>query len=91
MIALENIQQEKAARKAVNDKLYKLGREYHEGLTGVLHRIGSFLCEEGFTNLSDGIYCGDGHTHEQVGPHTWLALSWHKMQSGRYEVVAYLS
>jgi hypothetical protein len=77
------------ARKAVNHKLADVSRTYHVGLPiGV---IADWLAEEGF-ELRDGIYCGeDGRIHEQVGPHTWLSLTWHKMESGRYEIVAYLS
>jgi hypothetical protein len=89
-LVFETLHQERAAMRAVNHKLYKLGQSYHVGLP--LHTVTNWLIEEGFTGISDGIYCGaDGSTHEQVGPHTWLLFSWHKMESGRYEVVAYLS
>lgn len=80
---------EMKAQKAINRKLYLLP---YDGLAETLHTIDGWLVEEGFSALSDGVYCGeDGRIHEQVGPHTWLSLSWYKMESGRYEIVAYLS
>lgn len=63
---------------------------YHHGLA--LAEIDAILEAEGFRPLEPAIYCGaDGRIHEQVGERTWLSLSWHKMESGRYEIVAYLS
>jgi len=80
--------EELAARKAVNRKLQKMGN-YHDGIPAGM--IGEWLVEEGF-EMEDAIYCGeDGRVHEQVGSHTWLAMTWHRMESGRYEIVAYLS
>src|ERR1039458_7312714 len=91
-LVLGGLYYEKSARKAVNCKLDMLGKSYYVGLTEPLLRIDSWLHEEGFTALSDGVYCGeDGRIHEQVGPHTWLSLTWYRMESGRYEIVAYLS
>ena len=87
-----NLYEEKRARTAVNRKLQDAGRKYWETLSVPLHAISGWLIEEGFTGMADGIYCGvDGSVHEQVGPHTWIALQWHKMESGRFEINAYLS
>lgn len=41
--------------------------------------------------IEDGIYCGDGETYEEVGHGVWFRMSWYKMPSGRYEIVAYVS
>jgi hypothetical protein len=80
---------ERNARVRANDSFYKLGRSYHEGLN--LHVIDSILQSNGFTGLEPAIYCGrDGQTNEQVGARTWISMSWHRMESGRYEVVVYL-
>jgi hypothetical protein len=59
-----------------------------------LAQIDSILEEHGFN--SNGQLCGllvgrEGRLHLQVGPNTWLAMSLYQMESGRYEVVAYLS
>jgi len=64
---------------------------YHNALP--LADIDAILESEGFQPLEEAIYCGrDGRMRQQVGPKTWLAMSWHKMEeTGRYEVVAYLS
>lgn len=40
----------------------------------------------------DGIYCGStGRSVASLGENVWLALTWHKMESGRWEIVAYAS
>ena len=83
---------EKRARTAVNRKLQNVSRTYWKTLSAPLHVIDGWLREEGFTALADGIYTGtEGRVHEQVGPRTWIALTWCKMESGHYEIVAYLS
>ena len=81
---------ERNARRHANDALYTLGRTYHEGLA--LSEIENILTVNGFAGMEPGIYCGrDGQVHEQVGTRTWITLVWHKMESGKYEIVSYLS
>jgi len=82
---------ESKARKAANNDLHRLTfNRYHDGLA--LYDIDQILEENGFKTLEAAIYCGrDGSVHEQVGAKTWLSLTWHKMTSGRYEIVVYLS
>jgi hypothetical protein len=82
---------EAKARKQANDALYDLGLIYHDGLP--IQEINWILTRyDDFNPLEDAIYCGrDGQVHEQVGAKTWLTMTWHKMESGRYEIVAYLS
>lgn len=82
--------QERKAKHAVNTQLAILGRTYHNGLP--LHEIDGILALSGFNRLEEGIYCGrEGRINEQVGPKTWFTMSWFKMESGRYEVTAYVS
>lgn len=33
----------------------------------------------------------DGRKHVEIGEGKWLSMSWHRMESGRYEVVAYVN
>lgn len=56
------------------------------------------ICEgHGFSVDLGGIYCGrDGETRVEAVEADgkvarWLKITWHKMQSGRYEMIAYLS
>ena len=78
------------ARRRANTKLRELCKVYHNGLA--LDKLDAILTEHGFTGLEPAIYCGrDGESHEQVGERTWLRMTWHKMDSGRYEIVAVLS
>lgn len=84
-------QEERVARRRVNDKLYDLGLVYHDSLP--MKAIDDVLVENGFKATEPAIYCGrDAQCSPmQVGAYTWLSLSWHKMESGRYEVTAYVS
>ena len=85
-----NAKSECSARTRANDKLADISRRYHDGLA--LTEIDAALTAEGFSSMESAIYCGrDGQSHEQVGERTWLTLCWHKMESGRYEINAYLS
>ena len=83
---------ERKAQNAANDSLAGLSRIYHDGIPVGL--IVDILTANGFDREPmDGIYCGrEGRLHEQVGPKTWIALSWFKMErTGRYEITAYVS
>lgn len=57
-----------------------------------LDRVNDALRCTGFDQLDAMLLCGaEGRLHENVGRNRWLALTWYKMESGRYEVVAYVS
>lgn len=74
----------------VNDFLHELGRASQVSIP--LDRIDEVLTACGFDSLEPMILCGrDGSIHEPVGRNRWLALQWHKHESGRYEVNAYVS
>jgi hypothetical protein len=76
--------------KRVNEVLHKLGRSYHESIP--LDLISALLEYNGFDALPAMILCGrEGHIHESVGRNRWLAMTWYKMESGRWEIVAYVS
>jgi hypothetical protein len=86
----KNASSERTARRRVNGLLWELGLTYHDGLP--ITDIDRILAVNGFACTESAIYCGrDGHSLEQVGAHSWLSLSWHRMESGRYEVTAYVS
>jgi hypothetical protein len=82
---------ERSARNKANKALADLSRKYHQGIPTT--ELTNILDQAGFDSRPlEGIYTGrDGKSHDQVGPKTWLALSWHKMDSGNYEINAYLS
>jgi hypothetical protein len=76
--------------KAVNVALYGMGRTYHDGVP--VQAVSDLLVHYGFDALEDMLLCGrEGSLHENVGRNRWLSLTWYKMESGRYEVVAYVS
>ena len=82
---------ERSNRRRVNNDLFRMGQTYHESLP--LAFIDEVLRMNNFKPLADGIYCGrEGKVTEQVGERTWLTMTWYKMpNTGRYEVVAYVS
>jgi hypothetical protein len=86
---------EAAARKQVlsrvNEQLWHLGLNYWVSIP--LNTVNSILEESGLLPLVDAclLLGHDGTIHEQVAPDAWLTLSWHRMESGRYEVVAYVN
>ena len=88
---MRNTCEEKKARAAANRHLAKLGGQYHPAIPN--GAIDDVLTGYGFREMESGIYCGrDGRVSEQVGDRTWLTMTWHKMEeTGRFEIVAYLS
>ena len=63
---------------------------YTDGLP--ISTINSLLMAHEFNPMEPAIYCGEsGNVHEQVGDKTWISLTWYKMESGKYEIVVYLS
>ena len=79
-----------ATMKRVNDGLYQIGLKYWDYLP--IYEIDSMLVENGFEATEVAIYCGRvGSAHEEVGHGKYLTFNWHRMDSGRYEIVAYLN
>jgi hypothetical protein len=79
-------------RKAqkVNDGLYAIGLKYWDYIP--VYEMDSLLVENGFDATEAGIYCGtDSKIHEHVGAGKFFSMSYHKMESGRFEIVAYLN
>jgi hypothetical protein len=83
--------EEKKARKKANDGLHAMcSNRFHESIP--LTEMDGILTAAGFNATEEAIYCGrEGSSHEQVGERTWLAMQWYKMESGKYEINAYVS
>jgi hypothetical protein len=80
---------ERKMRTRVSRKLQALPI-YHDGLP--IQQIDEILDSCGFSATESAIYCGrEGSATHQVGRNTFLAMTWYKMESGRYEIVAYVS
>jgi hypothetical protein len=78
------------ASAAVNKGLYQLGLKYWNYIP--VYEIDSLLVDSGFAALESGIYTGhDGRSNEEVGFGKYLSMSWHRMESRRLEIVAYIS
>jgi len=73
-------------QKAVNNALYYLGTYYHDALP--LADINRILTESGFQAAT---FSQVGRCHEEVGEGKWLSVTFYRMDSGRWEVVAYVN
>jgi hypothetical protein len=76
-------------RTAANRRLAAMPN-YHRWIpTG---DIDAALEASGLRRLEPAIYCGrQGRINEQVGERTWLTMTWYRLDSGNYEIVAYVS
>jgi hypothetical protein len=90
MTNFTNAAQENKARKAATRELNGFPQYLpHLPITD----IDAVLTAHGFDPTEPSIYCGrEGRASHQVGPRTFLSLSWYKMDvSGNYELTMYLS
>jgi hypothetical protein len=77
------------ARKVANERLAAMPT-YHPFIP--IEDIDSILTAAGFNGMEPAIFCGrEGRSNEPVGEKTWLSMTWYKMPSGNYEIVAYVS
>ena len=80
----------KTRLKRVNDFLHALGLYYHETLP--LSDIDTILEANGFQPPMWSYSSQKGETQRHaVGTDKWLTASFHRMDSGRWEVVAYVN
>jgi len=77
--------------RRLNNALHMMTfNKYHDSVP--LDTVNQLLTIYGFDELEPMILCGrEGRLHEAVGSNRWLSLTWYKMESNRYEVVAYVS
>jgi hypothetical protein len=80
----------------VNSELHQLGLTYQENMGDAFRRIDSALLRHGFadtnfTEVNADIDAASFHTCVSSDTASWLHVTWHRMESGRYEVVAYVN
>jgi hypothetical protein len=75
--------------KRVNNALHNLGLSYHEARFRVLDSINSILEDNGFRVLNWNIV--SDRMESEIGEDKWIAISFYRMESGRWEVVAYIN
>jgi hypothetical protein len=74
-----------------NAELWQLGHTYY--LTVPFDTIDGILSRNGFrtTRDTEETVSHTNGLHAYVGESKWLHINWHKMESGRWEVVAYVN
>lgn len=76
-------------RAKINKALDALCKRYFKEIP--ISEIQSIL-NEFELKIPDGIYCGrEGESMEEIGNGVWLRMTWYKLQSGNFEIVAYVS
>jgi hypothetical protein len=77
--------------RANHDLAKKIGSTYWSHLP--VADIAEIINKHGFDGSAlDGIYTGhQGKVHEKVGKNTWIVVTWYRMPSGNFEIIAYLS
>lgn len=75
----------------VNSELHQLGLEYHANLGPVFHALDLILVKHGFLETDTHFSGVTGRLHQHVGDDKWLSLTAYRMESGRYEIVAYVN
>lgn len=69
------------------------GRQYFDTLGAGLLFVYDTLRRFGFQepDVEYSITQPDGRLHLEIGEGKWVTASWHRMESGRFEVVAYVN
>lgn len=76
-------------RSKINRQLDSLCKKYFKEIpiTEIQNILNEFELK-----IPEGIYCGrEGESMEEIGSGVRLRMTWYKMQSGNFEIVAYVS
>lgn len=87
----------KVIRDSINKELHSMGFEYYpevplSDIFAIVEKKAGMVVQEDGTPWS-GLLCGDdGRAKFEVAGYKFLLhLTWHRMPSGNYEIVAYVS
>jgi hypothetical protein len=80
-----------ALTKKVNADLEPINAQKHTGMP--LREITLVLTKHDLdpSKVQEHLHGDEGRLHVQVGPEMWLTMTWYRLGSGRYEIVAYAS
>lgn len=83
--------QVQALTRKVNQELTSINAARHTGMP--LKEITTVLADNGLdaSKVQEHLHGDEGRLHVQVSDEIWLTLTWMRMSSGRYEIVAYAS
>ena len=80
----------------VNHMLWECGKTYYESLGEAMYAVTASLSVNDFETqpFTDSCLLNQGkdkHQHAPVGERKYVSASYHRMPSGRWELVAYVS
>ena len=80
-----------AVTKKVNVELEKINAERHTGMP--MREIATVLVNNGLDpeKIHEHLHGDEGRLHVEVGPEIYFTMTWYRMESGRFEIVAYAS
>lgn len=83
----------KARLQKVNSKLTDLGKTYWDNMSKAFAAVDTALVSQGFEETNGCTETAGTATsfHGNAGEGKWVHISWHRMESGRYELVAYVN
>ncbi len=76
--------------RKVNDALYATGLTYWETMSAAMVQIQNAVVVQGFAMPEDWQVLNH-RLHVEVGEGKWLTVCFYRMDSGRYEVTAYVN
>jgi len=80
-----------ARRMAVNEELHRIGQTYWASKSQIIYVVNDALELNGFSIQSVETFHNLNHLHTEVGLGLYLSASFYRMDSGNWEVVAYVS
>ena len=85
---MSNAKEIQALTKKVNVELEKINAERHTGMP--MREIAIVLVNNGLDpeKIHENVHGDEGRLNVQVGPEIYFTMSWYRMESGRFEIVA---
>lgn len=80
-----------ALTKKVNADLQAINSQKHTGMP--LKEITAILSQNNLDpkSIQEHLHGDEGRLNIQVGPEIYFSMTWYRMESGRYEIVAYVT
>jgi hypothetical protein len=77
--------------RRVNEELHNLGLTYWSSLSAAMEEVSNAVESNGFEVLHGWPTSTPQRLHLELTDGKWLSLSYYRMESGNYEVTAYVN